>query len=85
MRDRNTHLVDVVQRGTEATVHTKHASVYDGGECKIVEHFAAIPPDIRAPILPLALVIETVDLGNLSGLVVAPDECYSIRIAHFER
>jgi hypothetical protein len=43
-----------------------------------------LPPDVRAAVLPQALVVEPVDSRDLPRLVVAANERYSIGISYFE-
>lgn len=41
-----------------------------------------LPPHCDGSIFPEALVIETVDLCDLAGLVIASDEGYAVRVAN---
>ena len=41
---------------------TEDLAVDDGGEGEVVEDLGAVPPHRDAPILPQALVIESIDL-----------------------
>ena len=41
-------------------------------------------PDIGIPVLSNALIVESVDLGNLPALVVAPQDCYSGWVSDLE-
>lgn len=54
-------------------MHAKDPSIDDSSQTQIIEYIAAIPPDVCAPKLALTLVVETVDLGDLSRFVIAPD------------
>jgi len=55
-------------------MYAENPPIDDSTEREVVEHLAAPPPHIAAPVLALALVVETVHLGNLPRLVVPPDE-----------
>ena len=43
-----------------------------------------VSPDIHGVVLPEALVIEAVDLGDLPALVVAPDQRDAVRVPDLE-
>lgn len=64
-------LVNRADLGTKTAVDAKNGTVNDGGENKEVKHLAACLPDRGIAVLLLTLLVETVDLGNLSGLVIA--------------
>lgn len=50
-----------------------HLAVDDGGEAEVVEDLGAVAPDGDGAVLAQALVVEAVDLRDLTALVVAPD------------
>ena len=78
---------DLIQRphvGTETAVNTQHAAVDDGGEIEVVENLAAALPNIGVAVLALALVVEAVDLGDLSALVVAAKQRDARRMSRLE-
>lgn len=56
-------------------------AVDDGRERHVVEEFRARSPDGDGLELAVALVVEAVDLGDLSGLVVAADEANSVGVS----
>ena len=66
-------------------MHTEYPSVHHSSKTEIVKDIAAISPDIHAAIFSLALVIETVHLGDLSRLVVAADQGDPVWIANLEK
>jgi len=65
-------------------MHTKHAAVHDGPQTQIIKDVAAVPPHVARAVLALTLVVEAVDLGDLAGLVVPPDEGDAIGISDLE-
>lgn len=65
-------------------MHAKHPPIHDRPQTEIIKYVATIPPDVDAPIFALTFVVEAVDLGDLAGFVVAPDEGYAVRVADFE-
>ena len=66
---------------TQTTMDAEHFAVNDSTENQKVKDLAASFPDRGIAILLLAFFVESVDLCNLARLVVAPDECYAIRIS----
>jgi hypothetical protein len=66
-------------------VDAEDLAVDDGAEGEVVKDVAAVAPDVCAPVLALALVVEAVDLGDLPRLMVAADEGDAIRVADLEQ
>ena len=62
----------------------EHPPIHHRSQTQIIKHVTAVPPHVHAPVLPLALVVESVDLGDLARLVVPSNERESIWIADFE-
>ena len=58
--------------------------VDNGCEGEEVEDVGAVAPDVSGAVLAEALVVKSVDLGDLSALVVAPDQGDSLGVAYFE-
>jgi hypothetical protein len=56
----------------------------EGAQSQIVEHFAAIPPDVCAAIFPDTLVVETIDGRDLPRFVIASNERDPVRIANLQ-
>lgn len=68
----------------ETSVDTKHFILYDGSEWQIIEYVCAVSPNIQRLILSETLVIETIDLCDLSTLVIPPNQSDPIRIPDFK-
>jgi len=65
---------DVVQRvdaGGEAAVQTEDLAVHQRREGQVVKQVSEIFPHVGVSVLPQTLVIETIDLCDLTALVVA--------------
>mmetsp|Transcript_10129 Transcript_10129/g.20593 ORF Transcript_10129/g.20593 Transcript_10129/m.20593 type:complete len:302 (-) Transcript_10129:249-1154(-) len=80
-------LVDVadgVQAGRQAGVGAEELVVYDGGDGQKVEQIRDHLPHVRRAVLPQALVVEAVHLGDLARLVVAPDDRDALGVPHLE-
>lgn len=55
-----------------------------GSNAQIVKHFCAILPGVGISVLSDRLIIKAVDGSNLTGLVVASEECNVGRVLEFE-
>lgn len=55
-----------------------------GSQGQEVKEVGEVFPDIRIAVLAKALIVEAVDLRDLSGLVVAAQDCDARGIADFE-
>lgn len=77
-------LIYALQVRAESTVYAENASIDYRAQCEIIEDFAAPPPDVAAAVLPLALVIEAIDLGYLPGLVVSTYKRDALRVPHLK-
>jgi len=58
----------------KTSVNTENFALDDSANTKIVEDFSAISPGVGVSILSDGLIVETIDCGDLSGLVVASQE-----------
>ena len=79
---------DLIQRTnvrTQTAVNAEHSTVDNGGEVKVVEHLTAALPDVGIAVFALALVVEAIDLGDLSRLVVSSEQCDSGWMSRLER
>lgn len=59
--------------------------VDESGEREVVEEVGEVLPDVGVSVLPQALVVETVDLGNLSRLVVTAKDGNAVPVPNLER
>lgn len=59
-----------------------YLAIDDGGEGQVVEDLGAVSPHGDRAVLAEALVVEAIDLGDLPGLVVSPDQRYPVWVAH---
>jgi hypothetical protein len=65
-------------------MHTEHSSIDDSGQRKVIKHFTAVSPNIRAAVFPLTLVVETINLRDLARLVVATNKGYAVWVPDLE-
>lgn len=61
-----------------------YLAVDDGRERQVVKDLGAVSPHGDRAVLAEALVVEAVDLGDLPGLVVPPDQRYPVWVAHLK-
>jgi len=64
-------------------VHTENTIIDNSSQRQVIEYVSTVSPDIQRAILPQALVIETINLSDLSALMIATDKSDKVRIAHF--
>ena len=56
--------------------------LYDSRQWQIVKKLRETLPDIGIAVLPEALVIKAIDLGDLSRLMVSSQDCDALRISN---
>lgn len=77
----DTDLVESAYFGAQPTVNAENFAINDGAEDEEVEDLAAGFPDGCVAVLLLALFVETVNLGNLTGFVVSANEGDTVGVA----
>lgn len=78
---------DVIQRvdaGRQTTVEAEDLVVDEGGEGEVVEHICKVLPDVGIAVLAQALVVETVDLGDLPRLVISSQDGDALGVSNLE-
>lgn len=76
----DTDLVDGANFRAETTMNTENLAVDDSSKDQEVEYLATGLPDRSVTVLLLTLLVETVDLSDLAGLMVATNESNLIGI-----
>ena len=76
------HIVEGVDGGREASVEREDFAFDEGCERQIIKEVCEIFPDGGVAVFPQTLVVEAVDLGDLSGLVVASENGDSVSVAN---
>lgn len=76
----DTDLINGTNLGAQTTMNAENLSINDSGEDKEIENLAARLPNRCVTILLLTLLVETIDLSDLAGLMVASDEGDLVRI-----
>ena len=62
---------------------TEDLVFHDGGERQKVEKFGKVLPHIGISVFSLAFVVESIDLGDLSALVIASQNGDPVSESHF--
>jgi hypothetical protein len=70
----DTDLINGTDLRAQTTMNTEDLSINDSGEDKEIKNLAARLPDRCVTVLLLALLIETIDLSDLAGFMVASNE-----------
>lgn len=65
-------------------MQAEYLTVNECGEGQIVEQISKVFPHVRIPIFAQTLVVESVDLGDLTGFMVAAEDGDSFTIADLE-
>lgn len=68
----------------QTAVHTEDPRVNDGSQRKVVEDLRTVAPHVNGAVLAQAFVVEAVDLGDLSGLVVASNQRDALRVSNLD-
>ena len=66
-------------------MHAKDASVNDGRETQVVEDFSAISPYGDTSIFTQTFIVKTVDLGDLTRLMIPSNQCDSVWISDLQK
>ena len=78
---------DVVQginTRAQTTMEAEDLILDEGGQRQKVEEVGEVLPDVRIAIFSKALIVEAVNLSDLTGLVVAAEDGDARRVADFE-
>lgn len=78
------NIVQSVDAGRQTAVQTEDLIIDQGSERQVVEQVCKVFPDIRVAVLAETLVVETVDLGDLAGLVVATENGDALWVSNLE-
>lgn len=69
----------------ETAVHTEDATVHKGADGKKIEHVDTLLPDVGSAVLPHALIVKTVHLGDLPALVVSTKKRNAVWVEDLQR
>jgi len=66
-------------------MHREYSIINDGSKTHIIKQLTAVPPDIGIPKFTDAFIIEPVNLGNLSALMIPTYQSYPIGISYLRK
>lgn len=65
-------------------MYAENSVLDQSSQSEVVEDISAVSPHTGRGVLPSAFVVESIYLGDLSGLMVASNQCHSIRVSDFQ-
>lgn len=77
-------VVESVDRRTQSTVQTEDLVFNESSEGEVVEEVGEVFPHVCIAVFAKALVVEAVDLGDLTRLVVSTENGYAVTVAELE-
>lgn len=77
-------VVESIDAWGKTSVKAEDLLIDEGGKGEIVEEICEVLPYVGIAVLSETFVVETVDLRDLTGFVVATEDCDSLRVSDFE-
>lgn len=77
-------VVESIDTWGETSVKAEDLLVDEGGEGEVIEEICEVLPYVGVAILSETLVVEAIDLCDLTGFVVSSEDCDSLGISDFE-
>ena len=65
-------------------METEDLILDDSSQGQIIEELCELFPDVRVPVFPQALIVETIYLCDLSTLVVSSEYSESVLVANLQ-
>ena len=78
------NLIKSVDRRTQSTMDAEYFVINDCRKSQVVKNVSAIPPNVDTAKLSEALIIEAIDLSDLTTLVVYSDQGDSLWVPDFQ-
>jgi hypothetical protein len=77
-------VVKSVDAWGEASVEAEDLVVDKGSEGEVIEKVCEIFPYVGVTVFSETLIVEAIDLSDLTGFVVAAEDCDALRVSDFE-
>jgi len=77
-------LIEGVNTWRKTTMKAEDAAFNDGGQRQVIEQACEILPNIGISVLSQALIIKSIDLGDLLTLVITSQDGNSVWVPNFE-
>jgi len=81
---KSSDVVECVDAWGETTVKAEDLVVNESGKREVVEEVGEVLPYVCVTVLAEALIVEAVDLGDLTGLVVSSENSDTLWVANLE-
>lgn len=65
-------------------MYAENLVINDGSQWQEIKDLSAVPPHVNRAVLPQALIVETVDLGDLSALMISSNQGNSVSVPDFQ-
>lgn len=78
------NVVQSVDRRAQPTVQTEDLVFNESSEGKVVEEIGEVFPHVGVAVFAKTLVVETVDLGDLTGLVIATKDGNTLGVTNLQ-
>jgi hypothetical protein len=78
------NVVESIDRRAQPTVQTEDLVFNESSEGKVVEEIGEVFPHVGVAIFAKALVVESVDLGDLTGLVIATKDGDTLGVTNLQ-
>lgn len=83
-RKNRNYLVQRIDGGGQTTMDTKDSIVNNGRQTEKVKNFATVSPHIDRTKFAKTLVIESIDLCDLTRFMIATYQCDPVRVPHLQ-
>lgn len=78
------NVIQCVDAGRKTAVETEDLVVNEGSQRQVIEQVGKVFPDVGVAVLAQALVVESVDLGDLARLVVSSKNGDALGVSNLE-
>ena len=79
------NLIEAFEMRREASMETENLILNNSCHRQVVKKVSVVFPNICIAVFPITLVIKSIDLCNLSALMIASQNGNSVRESHFEQ
>lgn len=65
-------------------MNTENTVINNSGQTQIVEDFSTVSPNCDGSVFAQTFIVKSIDLGDLTTLMITSNECDPIRIANLK-
>jgi len=77
-------IVEGIDAWRETSVEAEDLIVDKGGEGEVIEQVGEVFPYVCIAVLSKTLIIEAIDLSDLTGFVIATEDCDALGVSNFK-